>query len=253
MNQKQRQDLIVERIRMTGQATTKELSEVLAVSSMTIGRDLKELAKQGIIELFHGGAMYKDANLLEYPMSIKEDVFVEEKKRIANYCSTLVTNGDSVFIETGTTPLFVAQELFRLKECTFFSNSLLALNALAKIDQIKLHSVPGKYRELSKGFLGLETVQAVQRFNFDHCFIGAEGIDSQGNVTLPNEEDAFTKQAILARSKQKILVVDPSKFEKSFLYNVGTISDFDWVITTLGEPSKVISTLKNQHSNLVIV
>ncbi|MBL1229166.1 DeoR/GlpR transcriptional regulator [Enterococcus sp. BWB1-3] len=253
MNQKQRQDLIVERIRMTGQVTTKELADELSVSSMTIGRDLKELANQQIVELFHGGAVYKDANLLEYPMSIKEDVSVEEKKMIAKYCKNLVKNGDAVFIETGTTTLFVAQELFSFKYCNFFSNSLLVLNALSKIEGIMLHSIPGKYRELSKGFLGIETASYIRSYHFDICFIGTEGIDAQGNVTLLSEEDTFTKQAIMAQSKINVLVADHTKFEKIFFCKIGNIREFDWVITDLNECSELFKKLKQLNPNLISV
>ena len=253
MNQKQRQDLIIERIRMAGQVTTKELAEELAVSAMTIGRDLKELANQQIVELFHGGASYRDANLLEYPMSIKEDVSVEEKRRIARYCKNLVKNGDTVFIETGTTALFVAQELIALKHCTFFSNSLLVLNALSKVEGLTLHSLPGKYRELSKGFLGMETANHVEDFHYDICFVGTEGIDALGNASLPNEEDAFTKQAILAQAKTKVLVVDHTKFEKSFLCKMGRLQDFDWIITDLDEGSEQFQRLQMLNPNMVSV
>lgn len=253
MNQKQRQDLIVEKIRMAGQVITKELAEELSVSIVTIGRDLRELEKQQIVELFHGGAVYKDANLLEYPMSLKEDVSVEEKKLIAKYCKNLVNNGDSVFVETGTTTLFVAKELVSMKYCDFFSNSLLVLNALSKIEGITLHTVPGKYRELSKGFLGIETANYIKKYHFDICFIGTEGIDVLGNATLPSEEDTLTKQAILARSKTKVLVADHTKFEKTFLSRIGNISEFDWVITDLDENSDLFKKLKKLNRQLVSV
>src|SRR5699024_3145395 len=155
----------------------------------------------------HGGAEVNESNIVENPMSIKELTQINEKKSIGKYCDTLITPGSSVFIETGTTTLAAAKEIYHKKNCTFFTNSLLIMNTLSKYEQINLHTVPGQYRELSQGFIGIKTCEYVSRFNFDYCIVGAEGVGLNSGASLIDEDDALTKIAVMKQSKCKILVV----------------------------------------------
>ncbi|RDW16182.1 DeoR/GlpR family DNA-binding transcription regulator [Oceanobacillus chungangensis] len=233
MKQTKRQKLILEMIKVSGEVSSKELAEKFGVSTMTISRDLNELAKGGEIHLIYGGATYKEDSIVEKPMSIKELVNINEKKVIGKYCNNIITPGSSIFIETGTTTLAAAKEIFNIKNCTFYTNSLLVMNSLTNYDEINLHSVPGKYRDLSKGFLGIQASEYIQSFNFDYCLIGAEGISVTSGVTLLDNDDAFTKRAVMKQSKCKILVADSSKFggNFNFLYKIGDVSDFDYIVT----------------------
>lgn len=251
LNQTKRQELISHLLKVHGEIKSKELADQLRVSMMTINRDLKALAAKETIQLVHGGAIYRGADTLENPISLKEEVSVQEKKAIATFCRTLVKPGSSVFIETGTTTLAVAKEIFTIENCQFYTNSLLVMHALAKYEAIHLHSVPGKYRDLSKGFLGVATIAFIQNFNFDIAFMGAEGIRLDSGVSLPNEEDASTKKAILKQSKKTILVADHKKFGLSYLHKVGKVTDFDVIVTDLPsdqEAFKEISAVANIKS-----
>lgn len=252
MNKLKRQRLILEMIKVNGEVKTKELADKFGVSTMTISRDLNELADQGEIQLIHGGATYKENSIVESPMDVKELEYINEKKLIGQYCNRIIKPGSSIFIETGTTTLAVAKEIFHKKNCTFYTNSLLVMNALSKYDQIDLHSVPGKYRDLSKGFVGIETSEFIRNFNFDYCLIGAEGISVASGVTLIDKDDAFTKRAVMNQSKCKVLVSDSSKFGKNFLYKIGEVSDFDYIITDHHLDKHIYKEI-NQITKLVTV
>ncbi|MBM6614294.1 DeoR/GlpR transcriptional regulator [Desemzia sp. RIT804] len=252
MSQLKRQKLILDLLKVNGEVFSKTLAAELNVSMMTINRDLKELAKWEEVQLVHGGAVYRGENTLENPISIKEQVNVHEKKLIAQYCHTLIKPGNSVFIETGTTTLAVAREIFNIEDCQFYTNSLLVLNSLSKYEGIHLHSVPGKYRDLSKGFLGLETADFIKNYNFDVAFIGTEGISAQSGVTLPNREDAFTKKSILKQAKKTVLVADHKKFGLSYLHKVGEVSDFDRIVTDLNSNHPVFKEI-SQLTNIISV
>src|SRR5690625_3903045 len=156
-------------IRVNGDVSSKELAHAFNVSTMTISRDLNELAKGGEINLIHGGATDNENSIVEKPMSIKELTKINEKKSIGKYCKTIITPRRSVFIEYGTTTIAVGKEIFHKKDCTFFTNAMLILNSLSKYNEINLHTVPGKYLELSKGFIGIQTTEYVHQFNFDYC------------------------------------------------------------------------------------
>src|SRR5699024_6274745 len=168
------------------------------------------------------------------------------------YCDTLITPGSSVFIETGTTTLAAAKEIYHKKNCTFFTNSLLIMNTLSKYEQINLHTVPGQYRELSQGFIGIKTCEYVSRFNFDYCIVGAEGVGLNSGASLIDEDDALTKIAVMKQSKCKILIVDSSKFTKEYMYKMGEITDFDYIITD-NQVSEAIYKEMSERTNFIMV
>ncbi|CDO04756.1 Glycerol-3-phosphate regulon repressor [Oceanobacillus picturae] len=233
LNQTKRHVFILEKVKVNGEVNSKDLAEELNVSLMTINRDLKALSENGELELVYGGAVYKKTNLSEYPMTIKREVNAYGKKLIGEYCKRLVKPYSSIFIETGTTTLAVAHEIFRTRNCTFYSNSLMVLSTLSKHKDISLFSVPGEYRDLSQGFLGVQTIDYIKDFQFDLVFVGTEGITLEHGVTLPDEVDAFTKKAIINQAKQVVLVADKTKFGLSHLYKAGEVKDFDIIITDL--------------------
>ncbi|MFZ3389320.1 DeoR/GlpR family DNA-binding transcription regulator [Buttiauxella gaviniae] len=243
MKQTKRQIYILELIKVNGEVLTKDLSTKLNVSSMTITRDLKALAHTGAVKLIYGGAISCEMGTSEYPMALKEEANIDGKKRIATHCKYLVKPGSSVFIETGTTTLAVAKEIFRTENCTFYTNSLLALNALSKFNGIALHTVPGKYRDLSQGFLGLQVVEYVKNFQFDIAFIGTEGIDLNSGISLPNEEDAYTKKAIMQQAKKVIMVADQTKFGLTHLYKASELEEIDLIVTDLSDETPLFKAI----------
>src|SRR5699024_12609694 len=153
-------------------------------------------------------AIKKEASLIEKPMSIKELTKINEKKSIGKYCDKIIPSSSSVFIEAGTTTLAAAKEIYHKQNCTFFTNSLLIMNPLSQYSDINLHTVQGQYRELSKGFIGINTCEYVEQINFDYCIIGAEGNGIELGVSLLDRDDALTKIAVMKQSRRKINVAD---------------------------------------------
>lgn len=252
MNRSRRQKMIMELMKVNGQVSSKELAEEFNVSTMTVNRDLNELAREGKLNLIHGGAEAIETDKIEYPMSIKELTQINEKQAIGKFCDKLIKPATSVFIEAGTTTLAAAKEIYDKENCTFFTNSLLVMNILSKYEQIDLHTVPGQYRELSQGFLGIKTAEYVKNYNFDYCIVGAEGIGIQSGVSLIDEDDAMTKIAVMKQSKCKILVVDSSKFTKQYMYKIGEVSDFDYIITDNQVCESVYKEMK-EKTNFIVV
>ena len=231
MNQKQRQKYIAEILKIKGSVSTNELVEKLGVSKMTIGRDLKILETQGIAELFHGVAMYKDSGILEYPILVKQDLFVKEKQQIAKAAAKNVVSGSSIFIGAGTTALAASLELLAKKDCVFYTNSLSVLNYFSKVNNLNFYIIPGKYRSMSDGFLGIESAEYVTNLCFDYSFIGTEGVSQNGCVSVHSANDALTKKMVVQHSKHATLIFDHSKVGKRMLHSFGKVGDFDRIIT----------------------
>lgn len=107
----------------------------------------------------------------------------------------------------------------------------MAMESLSSFSNIELHSIPGKYRALSHGFLGSETIQFLKHHLFDYVFISTEGIDLSFGASVPALEDALTKQAVIEQAKHVILISDHTKFNKTFNHQFCTLDQVEMIIT----------------------
>src|SRR5699024_10817668 len=153
MNRIKRQKMIMELININDEVSSKELANEYNVSTMTINRDLNDLANESKINLIHVGAAKKETR------NGQNQICKKKQKSIDKYCDKIIPSSSSVFIEARTTTLAAAKEIYHKQNCTFFTNSLLIMNALSQYSDINLHTVPGQYRELSKGFIGINTCE----------------------------------------------------------------------------------------------
>ena len=99
---------IAQKVRQLGRVSVAELAEEYSVSTMTIRRDLARLEQEGLVTVEYGGAILKQPSLLETDMQQKQTEFLEEKKRIAKAALPFVRDGDSIFVDAGTTACEVA-------------------------------------------------------------------------------------------------------------------------------------------------
>ena len=96
---------IVRIIKEKGIVRVSELSSILKVAEMTIRRDLETLEKKGLLERTHGGAVYSDHVSLEPLYSQKSRIRQEEKRAIGKLAASLLREGDTVFVNSGSTTL----------------------------------------------------------------------------------------------------------------------------------------------------
>jgi DeoR/GlpR family transcriptional regulator of sugar metabolism len=207
-----------------------DLAKLFAVSAMTIRRDLAVLEKQGVVTTRYGGAALNEGTAIEPGYLFKASQMVAAKEKIGRAASGLVQDGDSIFIDCGTTAVQIAKSL-QAKNLTVMTNSLAASNLLIVNSRVKLIMAPGIYDEKSAGFIGSMTVEFLQKYNLDKAFVAAQGFDLLRGATVPNEVDAQVKKAICACARQRVLLVDHEKLGASYLAKFMDPGDIDLLIT----------------------
>src|SRR3954447_25081052 len=105
----QRKQLLLERLRADGRIVAKELSAELALSEDTIRRDLRELAAEGLLQRVHGGALPASPTVAD--LAARRNMATEEKGRLGRRAATLVSRGQRIFIDGGTTNLELVRNL----------------------------------------------------------------------------------------------------------------------------------------------
>lgn len=234
MTQIDRKRKIMEELTVRGVVNIPELSERLGVSSMTIRRDLTKLSQQGLVTLERGGAVLNASSLFERGISLKQEAMVQEKIRIAQKCAELVKEGDSVFLDAGTTVAEIARILARRKGISIITNSLLTANFLSRSSESKVIMCPGEFRKTSMAFMGPMTDEFIGQFQVDILFLGVEGVDLKNGLTVPDTTDGMTKRAMVNHAQRIVCAADSSKVGLTFLHRICSLSEMHTLVTDEG-------------------
>jgi DeoR/GlpR family transcriptional regulator of sugar metabolism len=232
---------------------TTELSEQLNVSVMTIRRDLNSLSKDGLVTLIHGGAALNRGALFEHNLLYKKETLNDEKRRIGEFCTRFVNEGDAIFIDTGSTALKIAEALVEKKNLLVMSHSLVAQQMLAHSKGIKLISTPGVFREKTYGFLGQLTCEFIKGFRIDTLFLGVEGVDIEHGFTVPDITDGETKRALVNQASQIVVVADYTKIGISYFMTIAPLNRVDILVTNENADPDIIKEIRAQGVTVYLV
>ncbi|MBV8043445.1 DeoR/GlpR family DNA-binding transcription regulator [Pluralibacter sp.] len=228
-----------------------ELAETFGVTKMTIRRDLSFFEKQGIVKTTYGGAYLTSGASVEPSFQLKSGQMVDDKHLIGQKAAELVEDGDTIVIDCGTTPLAFAQFLFD-KKIMVITNSVPVINLLKGRKNITLMVAPGEYEDDTQGMISFSTADFFNNLHADKVFLSTQGINAQGELTVPKITDAHVKQALARAGRQKILLADKSKFGQTFLAGHARLADFDIVISQTGLPDDTLAQLNAHNVQLLL-
>lgn len=222
----ERQAKIVEIIRQQGSAQVDDLAQNLQVSTMTIRRDLEKLQEDNLLERCHGGAVAKQ----EVAYAEKITSHKDEKKKLAEACRSLVSNGDNIYLDAGTTTLEIAKVIQNVPDIMVMTNDL-EVAGLLKNSPAEILLCGGMVQKSTGSMLGYYATSMLENFRFDVGFFGAASINEELEVSTPTVDKAFLKRMALEKCQRAYLVVDDSKFGKQALAKVSHLADYTAVIT----------------------
>lgn len=221
---------ITEAVRDAGSLGVAELASLTGASEMTIRRDLEVLASQGVLERFRGGARSLLLRGSEPPFALRFDENAEAKRRIAAAVASLIADGESVVLDSGTTCLEVAR-LLHDRRLTVMPLSLHAVNALSSSSSLTLLVPGGRPRPGELALTGPLTLASLSALRFDTAVIGCCGLSAEHGLTAFDLEDAAVKRAAISSARRVIAAVDASKLTRTALAFVAPVSSLDAVVT----------------------
>ncbi|MBP3908706.1 MAG: DeoR family transcriptional regulator, partial [Turicibacter sp.] len=152
---------------------------------------------------------------VEKSFNDKSHQFVAQKDLIAQYAASLVDEGDSIYLDSGTTTYEMIKYL-KDKEIVVVTNGLSHVESLIECN-IPCFVLGGKVKQKTKAVVGYEAISALGRYRFDKCFMGSNGVHSLHGFTTPDPEEAMIKENAIKASNNVFILVDDSKFgEVSF-------------------------------------
>jgi DeoR/GlpR family transcriptional regulator of sugar metabolism len=240
-------------VEQKGRATVAELSKEFEVSEATIRRDLEELDGKGWIQRTHGGAVRIERAGKEPPILQRIEEGYAEKQRIGRAAASLVKDGETVFLGSGTTVLEIARHLSRDMHLTVITNSLLVVNELADRPNIDMIVIGGMLRPSELSMVGHIAEQAVHEFRADRVFMGMRAIDARHGFTNDYLPETMTDRAILSIAPQVIVVADHRKFGRVSSVLVGPVTAAHLVITDRETPQECVDELSELGLEVMLV
>ncbi len=248
-----RQQEILDYINGNGSATIRDFLGIYDVSEATIRRDFDELSKLGLIDRIHGGAMRVNSTALVHFHTEKMTLRLNEKKQIAAYAASLVKNGESLFLDSGTTATFIAMELTNHKDLIIITNNLDIVRSVQFDPTVSLIVTGGVRNDQYSALVGNIAENLISSFHVDKAFMGCDAIDVESGVYNANFPAVGVKQCIVNCGKKTILVADSSKFYVKALAKVCSLQAIDMIITDKGLDEKTTQTIRKHVPNTICV
>ena len=233
---KRRQSVILAEIRRSGSVRVGELSARFGVSDMTIRRDLAELARLGLVEKVHGGALHADgAGGVEPGFDAKQEWEPEAKDEIAQLAAQLVRPGTAIALSAGTTTRAFARHLLRVERLTVVTNSVRVAEVFAEARRPGRPGptvvLTGGVRTPSDALVGPMAALALDDLHVDQLFLGCHGVDPTAGLTTPNLAEAETNRALIGCAGRVVVLADHSKWGVVSLSSYAPLSAVDTLVT----------------------
>ena len=210
----ERRNNINEFLQLYKTASVAELAKRLGVTEETIRRDLKVMESSGQLLRTHGGAFIseKAANTVTTDARAKKNQ--EGKEVIARMASKLVSDGETLFLDSSTTAFYLAQALAAYP-LTIITNSLPTASLLTQHKNIHLIMLGGDYTASMSAFYGSQTVQSMNDYFVDKAFFSCRSLDLASGLTDAHEDTCSLRRKVLSRSKFSCCIADQSKLGHS--------------------------------------
>lgn len=252
MNARDRRGLVLEALERHGEVSVAELSRGAAVSEMTIRRDLESLEREGVLRRVHGGATSAVSRGYEPPYAFRADRNDDAKARIGALAATLVSEGETLVVDVGTTTLQLARALREASALTVLTPSLRAAAELTANAGIRTIVTGGIARHGELSLVGDLAERAFAELHCDTAFLGAGGVSPEAGVTEFNLEDTRVKRAALASARRCVVLADASKLAKVALASVCPLERVDVLVTDSGASDEALAPIRETRVEVLI-
>ncbi len=235
----------------SGIVTIAELSQLVAVSDMTIRRDLELLEHQSILRRVHGGAVALQQANGEKSFKYRTTRADPQKQIIGWLAAQLVGDGDRIILDAGTTTLQVAYNLACKERLTVITNNLPVANELAQCADIVVILLGGIVKHNESCTVGNMVRQSLSLLSADKYFLSATNFSIRMGAMETDMVETEVKQAMLRSANETILVADSSKFDISALIQVAPLKQITRIVSDDGLPAEAIRLIEAEGVEVI--
>jgi len=250
-----RRERIVTLLREQGSVQIPALAELFGVSTQTLRKDLNFLDRKRICTRSTGGAILHAGTVsaTEDAIDVKRTLFAAEKVNIGRRAATLISDGESVLLDSGTTTLQIARHLNPKDSLVVVTNDVGIMNELIAREKVQLVFLGGTLRRKSLSCYGTQTERTVQDLHVDKLFLAADGFDIEKGITTHFEPEAQLNRLMCQAAGQIIVVADSSKFGRICLHRILEPHNIATVVTDAGIPLEAREALTQNGVEVLVV
>jgi DeoR/GlpR family transcriptional regulator of sugar metabolism len=231
----ERKNEILNKLKRAGKVTVTDLAKQFNISEETIRRDLTILEEKGSLKKVYGGAIATIFQSGEPPFSQRTTVNQIEKIKIGKKAAELISDGDVIVIDVGTTTVEFAHFIQNKKNITILTNSIPVSTVLTEsLNQNKFTGeillLGGQIDPKQQSVSGRLTEQMLNEFNIDKAFISAGGVSIQNGVSNYHLNESLVSRIMVDVSKQIILLADHSKLGVDTFCKVCPLEKVDMIV-----------------------
>ena len=252
MLSQQRQSEMLQFIEVHRSAAVNQLSDAFGISPSTVRRDLREMAKSGLVNRVHGGAVLSE-NDIESPIHMRSTEHRLEKQRIGKAAAALVRDDDTIIITSGSTTEAMLPYLAGRQNLTVITNAVNIAYRLGRNPQMNVIVLGGWLRQAEYTLLGHLTRQCLQDLRASKVFHGVYGINARHGLSGTYLPEVQTDRTIFAAADDVIILADSSKFAQTGPVRLAKIADISTVITDDGVAPEAVQRLEAQGVEVQVV
>jgi DeoR/GlpR family transcriptional regulator of sugar metabolism len=251
---RQRHEVIIAEVRRRGAVRVTELAQLLAVSDMTVRRDLELLDEAGLLTKVHGGASLRSERSSDEPgFEAKSLRNMAEKHAIAIAAAAMVSSGAAIGMTAGTTTWQLAYHLVDVPDLTVVTNSVRVADVLHQSPRPDRTVVlTGGERTPSDALVGSVALATLRTLHLDMVMMGVHGMSDPAGFTTPNLMEAETNRAFVEATQHLVVLADHTKWNITGLSTIAPLSRAAAVISDRGIPESARTTLE-QHVPRVVL
>ncbi len=228
MFSKKRRVEIANYLREKKSATVSELAVKFDVSEVTIRKDLNILEEEHLIDRPFGGAIWIGNSInAEINSDIKLTTHIDQKNKIGKQVVAEVNNGNTLFLDAGSTTNILVEYLTDFKELTIVTTDLMIALKLLQQTDFKVIMNGGEISRTTKSVKDYTAVKMLERYNVDIAFIGCDSFSENDGVCTTSSEKAAIKSTAMSIANQSLLLSTSDKFYKRGFFKFAELEDFD--------------------------
>jgi DeoR family transcriptional regulator of aga operon len=251
-----RRQRMLDLIRAEDFVSVAELGDRFGVSRVTARTDLHVLAQRGLVRRIRGGAISRMAPGHERAFEEMELRDHAEKASVGRAAAQLVTEGETVILDVGTTTTEAARALASrtaLRDVTVLTSALNIAFALEPaIPRLNVVVLGGTLRPLQHSLVDPLAALALDHVNAHTVLLGCNGVDPVAGVTNVNLPEADVKRRLIAASRRRIVLADGSKLGTVHMARVCDLDEVDVVVTGASADPDVVDAIRERGVEVVV-
>ena len=234
----ERKALILDVLRRDGRLVAKDFSRDLGLSEDTIRRDLRELAADGRLQRVHGGAL--PASPATEDFDGRKTIGMEGKAAIGRAAARLISSGQVVFLDGGTSAVQLARQIPAGIAATVVTHSPSVAVELARHDAVEVELIGGRLFKHSVVAMGASAAEVIARIRADIYFMGVTGIHLETGLTTGHAEEAAIKRLIARQAAEVVVLASREKLGAASPFAIAPLSEASTLVVERGLPDAML-------------